>query len=255
MPDKHFPIFLIGGGWRPEAFIHTYGPFVDAATMNKNTKILLVLASSGDADNEELVKKFQIPFQTLSVSSEEITAIFVSKSKPLTKDALISVKPTGIFVCGGTTPLYQEALCIEKSWLDYLKAEQLPYCGFSAGASIAADRAIVGGWKLGGEGLNNPIVDPEVAEGLECLTVRTGLGLIPYSIDVHCGQWGTITRLMHAINQGMVEFGWAIDEDTMVQVEGNRLSVHGLGQAYRVKRQAKDKLQVEIFRSDSIIVQ
>jgi cyanophycinase len=255
MSDKNFPLFLIGGGWQPEAFIHTYGPFVEAASKNKNTKILLVLASKDEANKEELIKKFQIPFQTLSVMSDEITAIFVSKSEPLTKNILVSTKPTGIFICGGTTPLYQEALCIDKGWLDYLEDERLPYCGFSAGASIAADKAIVGGWKLCGDGQNNPIIDPEVAEDLECLTVRNGLGLLPFSIDVHCGQWGTITRLIHTVNQGMVESGWAIDEDTMLKVDGNRLSVHGFGQTYRVKRQAKDKLIVEVFTSGCSITQ
>ena len=57
-----------------------------------------------------------------------------------------------------------------------------PYAGYSAGSAIAASRALIGGWLAPG---GHPVVDREVAEELDGLTVRDGLGLVPFSVDVH----------------------------------------------------------------------
>jgi cyanophycinase len=185
------------------------------------------------------------------VSSQEISPVFVSATQLLTEKIIAQSDPTGIFVCGGLTPLYQEALCTDQGWLHYVRTRQIPYGGFSAGAAIAAERAIVGGWKVRENQQEIAILDADLAEDLEFLDVRTGLGLIPFAIDVHGSQWGTLTRLIHAIDQEMVSSGWAVDEDTMLHVVKNTITVFGLGQAYHVQRHAKGKLQVEIFRDGS----
>ena len=39
---------------------------------------------------------------------------------------------------------------------------------------------------------------------------------------------------MHAVRSGAVTSGWAIDEDTMIEVTGDTVTAHGLGCAYRV---------------------
>lgn len=56
----------------------------------------------------------------------------------------------GIFVGGGLTPAYRDALesCFPR--LRDLVSSGVPYAGFSAGAAVAADRAIVGGHRIGG---------------------------------------------------------------------------------------------------------
>ena len=56
MPVTPYPsgLFLIGGGWRPEAFSQTYGPFVEAASREGRRKILLVIADEGGMPLEEL---------------------------------------------------------------------------------------------------------------------------------------------------------------------------------------------------------
>lgn len=37
--------------------------------------------------------------------------------------------------------------------------------------------------------------------------MRPGLGLVPFAVDVHASQHGTPTRLMHAIDAGLVQEG------------------------------------------------
>jgi cyanophycinase len=56
-----------------------------------------------------------------------------------------------LLVCGGLTPAYGEALAPAAAAVrDWLAAGDRPYAGFSAGAAVAADRAVVGGWLDGG---------------------------------------------------------------------------------------------------------
>ena len=130
----------------------------------------------------------------------------------------------GVFVGGGATPGYQEALAGWRAPAD------LPFAGFSAGAAVAAARAIVGGWRLGGR----DVCAEEAGEELEELAVRDGLALVPFAVDVHATQWGTLTRLVHAVRAGLVDEGWAIDEGTVLVVDDGAVRVEGLGSAYRV---------------------
>jgi hypothetical protein len=51
---------------------------------------------------------------------------------------------------------------------------------------------------------------------------RDGLGLGPFTVDVHAAQWGTLPRLIAAVDSGAVEHGVAIDENTAVNVDGTR---------------------------------
>ena len=81
----------------------------------------------------------------------------------------------------------------------------MPYLGFSAGAAIAAERALVGGWRIGGVAVS----PEEASEGLDELTVAPGIGLVDVAIDVHVAQWGTLSRLVAAVEAGLVEGGLA----------------------------------------------
>ena len=98
---------------------------------------------------------------------------------------------------------------------------------------MASARAIVGGWRLG----EQAVCAEEAGEDLDQLEVRDGLGLVPFAVDVHATQWGTLTRLVHAVVRGLVPEGWAIDEGTVLIVDDGRMRVEGLGGAYRAAQQ------------------
>ena len=241
-------LFMIGGGWRLEAFPLTYGPFVRAATRDSRCRIALLIVLEPGDDPDEWIAQFRSPFESLSMTSDQLPTFVLTRDHPLDISAVAATKPTGIFVCGGLTPLYQELLCTDTAFRDYLFSNRLPYGGFSAGSSIAANRAVVGGWKLPDSLGGLTIVDEEVSENLDELTVRPGLGLVPFAIDVHCGTWGTLTRLINAVAHGMVESGWGIDEDTMLEIHDGALIVHGLGRAYRVNAHGTGEVIVTAFR-------
>jgi cyanophycinase len=132
-----------------------------------------------------------------------------------------------VYVAGGLTPLYAELL------KDFRVPAGAVYAGFSAGAAIAAEHAIVGGWRAGRDG--SAVCPEDTGEDLDGVAVVTGLGLVPYAIDIHAAQWGTLGRLIHAVQCGLVSEGWALDEGAvLVDAE-----VHGPGAAWHVARDGR----------------
>jgi cyanophycinase len=131
----------------------------------------------------------------------------------------------GVFVAGGLTPAYQDALA------GWSPPGGVHYCGFSAGAAVAARRAIVGGWLHDGR----PVLDEDFGEELGEIEVRDGLGLVDATVDVHAAQWGTLTRLVAAVDAGLVAGGVAIDEGTVLICDGDDRRVEGLGQVWEVR--------------------
>lgn len=244
------PVFLLGGGWNEAGFGQTYGRFLHAATRNSVRRIAIIVAEEPDVDPQERFVGSRGVFEMLGAQPDDAYGIFVSADKPLAVDDLATHQPTGIFVCGGLTPAYQAAICQDLTWLDYLRFHDLPYAGFSAGAAIAASTAIVGGWQIALGDRTLAIAAEETGEDLDLLATRQGLGLVPFAVDVHASQWGTLTRLVHSVAQGRVVEGWAIDEDTMLQVDGLGVQVYGLGSAYHVVRGVDGGLKVTIAVED-----
>ncbi len=135
-----------------------------------------------------------------------------------------------LVIGGGLTPAYLAAVDPLMEEIRLLVADGLPYLGFSAGAMIAADRAIIGGWLLDG----TPVCPEETSEDLVELTIEEGLGLVDLAIDVHAAQWGTLGRLVAATEAGLLPGGVAIDERTALVVSDDSLRVVGAGHVWQV---------------------
>jgi cyanophycinase len=237
---EHGPVYLIGGGWVEESFPRTYGRFAAAAGRDGRARIACVLLDEPDRD--AYFARSVAAFAAVGV--DDIYPVFVSAARPLRRDDLDGAN--GVLVGGGLTPAYHDAIVPEAgTWLSWLRERGIPYVGFSAGAMIASERGIIGGWKLRRGDGELVICSEDVSEDEELLDVRPGLGLVPFAVDVHASQYGTPTRLLHAVASGAVAEGWAVDEDTMLACEDGRITVHGLGSAYRVRRDG-ERLAVEI---------
>lgn len=245
-------IFLIGGGWNAETFPETFGRFISSATRNGERRIAIVLAEEPGEDPHALFLRFFEVFEILGLNLSEAFEVVVSKENFLTREKLGAINPTGIFVCGGLTPAYFDSLCIDKNWTEFLSENEIPYCGFSAGASIVSRKAIIGGWRREIEKKVVQIADENAGEDLDLLEVRNGLGFTDFSVDVHATQWGTLSRLIHAVDAKLCGEGFAIDENTMLEMHENEISIYGASSAYRVRR-AGNNLQIEIFQSGNIV--
>ncbi len=246
------PVFLIGGGWRAETFPQTYGRFLHAAAQNGKRRIAIIVAEEPDADSREHFLRFRGAFESIGLKIKDTSEIIVSAENPLTTEELKQIRPTGIFVCGGLTPAYHGALCRDKSWLDYLFENKIPYCGFSAGASVAAKNAIIGGWQRTIDDKTVEIADENAGEDLDFLDVRNGLDLVSFAVDAHATQWGTLSRLVHTIYAKFADEGFAIDENTMLEISRNEIFIHGAGNVYRVRR-SENYSAIDIFQAGNHI--
>jgi len=98
------------------------------------------------------------------------------------------------------------------------------------------------------------VEDAATKTRIDALTVRPGLGLVPFLVDVHAAQWGTLNRVMHAVltRTGPAE-GWAIDEHTTLETtDGVPVAVHGTGAAARVRRATAETVEITIHVSGPI---
>jgi cyanophycinase len=129
----------------------------------------------------------------------------------------------------------------------WLVRRHRPYAGFSAGAAVAASRAVVGGWLAGGV----PVCPEEAGEDLEQVSVVDGLGLVPFSVDVHCAQWGTLPRLLSALAHVPGGTGVGLDENTLLTVAGSTATVTGTGHAWLVTSDA-DGARVRALRHGEV---
>jgi cyanophycinase len=178
------------------------------------------------------------------------TVVVVSPDRPPAAADLAGA--AGVYVAGGLTPAYRDVLVAAAGppWLSAARAAGLVYGGFSAGAAIAPVRALVGGYRRAVRGRWIEVCPEDCGEDLDPVTVLPGLGLVPFAVDVHAAQWGTLNRLVHAVGAGTaagtVDEGWAIDEHTALEVDGDTVRVHGRGAATRVRR-AGDRVELAAY--------
>jgi cyanophycinase len=222
-------IHLVGGGWRA-AGDDVLGVFLEEAAgraagsgrMVPRIGVLLVVPEDAEGDPAE----FAAPFAAVAPAQPVVTAI--AEGEEFTSAVLSDID--GLVVGGGLTPAYLAAIHPLIDEIRLLVGDGLPYLGYSAGAMIAADRAIVGGWKMDGV----PVCPAETAEDLDEVTIAEGIGLVDLAVDVHAAQWGTLGRLVAATEGGLVEGGVAIDEGTVLIVNDDGLRIAGAGNVWRV---------------------
>lgn len=227
-------VHLIGGGRDSALGAALLAPFVsdalEVAAGDPVIAMLLVL----EADDTAGVERFGDLLTGAGAPAGSIRPLIVIEGERLAPEALDGID--GLFVGGGLTPAYLDAVRDAIQRIRDRVHSGMPYAGFSAGAAIASAHALVGGYLVDGV-----VVCPEDAgEELDEVDVRPGLGLVPFSVDVHAAQWGTLSRLCAAVAAGRSAGGYAIDEHTSLVAEPGEaqpLRVQGAGRAWRVEPQ------------------
>jgi cyanophycinase len=231
-------IFLVGGGRDEAAAADMYGPFLGVCASSRPT-IACVIMDAGDG--QEVFDRFA----SLLIAAGDCEPMSVLAPPDRDFDMAALQGADAMLVCGGLTPSYAAALTPAAGAIREWLVAGRPYAGFSAGSAIAADRAMVGGWLLDGV----PVCHEDCAEDLEELTVVDGLGLVPFAVDVHCAQWGTLPRLVAAVCSGSVPAGIGLDENTMLSIRADAASVAGLGAAWVVTPSGQGSAAVRMVRS------
>jgi cyanophycinase len=227
----------VGGGRDLAPTAEVFRPFVSEALARSRGAdpviVLLLVLEPDDVVGEQrftaLVVAAGAPVDAVRVARVTEGAVFAPS---------VLAGAHGVVVGGGLTPAYLDAMMPLAAHLRRAVAEGMPYLGFSAGAAIAPARALVGGHRLGGV----PVSPEDAAEELDELTVRPGLGLVDFGVDVHAAQWGTVARLVAAVDAGLLESGVAIDEYTALC--GSR--VHGAGRVWRAAAAADGGVAVTL---------
>lgn len=225
---------LVGGGRSERALAPLFSRFVEDAAEHRSARkraprihALLVLEQGVDEAIARVSRQLHLAGADVVIHAIVEGEIF--------EDAALE-RADGIFVGGGLTPAYHRAFAGVAAGVRERVFGGMAYLGFSAGAAIASERALIGGYRLGGAA----VCDEDAGEELDEVTVVAGLGLVPFSIDVHASQWGTVSRLIAAAADGIIESGFAIDEHTAVSCRaGDRAhaaSIDGEGAAWHVSR-------------------
>jgi cyanophycinase len=229
VPNK--TIVLIGGGWDEPS---VYAPFVAAAgvaadgrsTAGAGPTIACVVLDEGDG--AEYAERFGAVLTGLAACRPRAVLITPGESFDVARLA----GADGLLIGGGLTPAYARSLAPAAPAIRAWLGAGRPYAGFSAGAAVAAGRAIVGGYRHNGRA----VCPADAGEDLDELTVADGLGLTTHAVDVHAAQWGTLGRLAAAVRSGLVGSGIAIDENTALVIDAAGSSVMGSGAAHVITR-------------------
>lgn len=223
-------IHLVGGGRADDYAGDVYESFIaEAATRaaavgRELPRIGVVLVGGEDA--AAAAASYSNQLLRTAACEPVISSLAVGESLP----AVALTDIDALLIGGGHTPSYLEAVAAVTGEIRLLVSDGLPYLGFSAGAMIAADRAIIGGYQIGGV----DVAPEETGEDLDEVTIVEGLGLVDLAIDVHAAQWGTLSRLVAATEAGLVDGGVAIDEFTVLIVGEGELRVEGSGSVWKV---------------------
>ncbi|UJP11412.1 Type 1 glutamine amidotransferase-like domain-containing protein [Microbacterium sp. KUDC0406] len=219
-------VHLVGGGFGRAAF----APFTAealAAAPDRTTPVVVVVTvreDGGTGHARDLIDAVTAD----GAASLDIRLVAVAETDRVDPAMFDGVH--AIVIGGGLTPAYHSALEPSFDRIRTAVGNGTPYLGFSAGAMIAAERAILGGWRIGGV----PVVPEDTAEDLEEVTVVPGIGLVDVSVDVHVAQWGTLARLIAATEAGATDGGVGIDESTALIAGADGLRIAGEGSVWRV---------------------
>jgi cyanophycinase len=232
-------IHLLGGGWADDESRWT-GRFVDEARERAGgpPTIAVVLWADDEAEGARWHDDYRDDLTKLGAGTVKIVQLTAERT----------LLPTdlggadGIFVGGGLTPGYHAAVMPAADTIRGLVSTGVPYAGFSAGAMIAGDVALLGGWRIGGVA-----VAPEKnGEGLDEVALDAGLGLVDLVVDVHCAQYGNLSRAVAIVHAGLTDRVVAIDENTSLIVGVGGLQVAGEGSVWTADRDG-DRVSIGVL--------
>ncbi len=216
-------IHLIGGGWDEAFTAALYGPFLETAGRTPTVACVVLDEGAGAAEFRRWATVLE------RVAPCQPAPVLVPLGGRLDVSALGDAD--GLLVCGGLTPAYAAALAPSAAELRaWLADGDRPYAGFSAGAAVVGSSALVGGWRSAGR----PVCPEDAGEDLDDVSVVAGLGLLDVLVDVHCAQWGTLPRLIVAVEQARRRTGFGIDENTALQIVDGVGTVAGAGAVRQV---------------------
>jgi cyanophycinase len=209
-------VFLVGGGVEPTHGAGLLAPFVGEAAAraegDRPRLALLLLERNGSYE------RFLPDYQDAFGKQVDGLPVRLQTGQLLDADTVeAAAGADGIVVGGGWTPGYHAALTGADGLGGAIRdavASGTPYAGFSAGAMVAGENALLGGYLVDGR----EVCEDGCSEGLDEVTVRPGLGLVAFTADVHITAAGTLGRAVDLVTSGLAATSVGVDEDTCLTV-------------------------------------
>lgn len=225
-------VHLIGGGATTNADAPLYAPFVAEAALRAGragrARPRIAVISLHPEAEEKAAALGELLSEAGTGPAIEMHLTAGRPGEPIGLGAIADVD--GIAVGGGVVEDVRAGLEPVFGELRRLVADGVPYLGVSAGAMIAAEGSLGGGSRIGGV-----VVSPEEpGEAGEELEIEAGIGLLDVAIEVHVAQRGMLSRLVAAVESGLVAGGLGVDERTALIVGDGGLRVEGTGSVWRV---------------------
>ena len=229
-------LFLVGGGpCENLSDVHdAYAASVGVRARGRSPKVAYI--SAGTAEQvAQFVEAYTAPLRS-RLPDCEIVSINLLPHVP-GPDGAASVDPTewpeslagldGVIVGGGHTPSYLAGLAPRRDELARLVRGDVPYIGYSAGASVTSRHALIGGWQVNGRAVGAQ----QWAEGLDEVSVVDGLGMITPTIGTHADVALNDGLLTGIVEAGLTRTAVGIDEDTCLVVDPvtGRTAHYGVG--------------------------
>ena len=229
-------IYLAGAGPDSAGFPDVFDRFAADASRRtgpeRPARIAVAVHGTG-AGAQDLLAAYTQPLQARITC--EIAPVLLEAGVPA--DPAVFDCVDALVVGGGLTPAYWSGLHQAAPAIRRLVTAGAPYLGFSAGAMVAAGRALIGGFRINGV----EVCGEECSEGLDSLDLRDGFGLTPFTVDVHAAQAGTLSRAVGVVAARLVERAVAIDEGTALVLEAagaQDYGVIGRGNCWDVRNQS-----------------
>jgi cyanophycinase len=226
-------IILVGGGpdtvTTPVVFDRFVTEVRRRAGGNRPPRIAVVLFDR-EGSSEYFLPAYLDPLQSRMPC--QVVPILLRSGEPADPASFDDVD--AIVVGGGPTPEYLAGLRGSAAAIRTAAAAGVPYLGFSAGAMIAPQTALTGGYRIRGI----EVCAEECSEGLDEVEIRDGLGLVPFAVDVHAAQAGTLSRAVGAVAAGLVDRAVAVDENTALvlrHADLEDLEVIGAGNCWTIR--------------------
>ncbi|WP_022888393.1 Type 1 glutamine amidotransferase-like domain-containing protein [Agromyces italicus] len=222
-------VHLIGGGALTLADAPLYAPFVGEAAARaraagRRRPRIAVISIHPEAD-----ERAGMLVAVLAEAGEFEPWVTALPGRQLVAPTALA-EVDGIAVGGGIVEHVRAGLEPVFGELRRQVAGGVPYLGVSAGAMVAAEGALGGGARI--DGVQLAPEDP-AGPAVE-FEIEPGIGLVDVAIDAHVAQRGTLSRLVAAVESGLVEGALGIDERTALIVGEGGLRVEGSGSVWRV---------------------
>src|SRR4051812_28932357 len=164
-------IFLWGGGWSPDGDPELVAPFLAEAAQRAAgsgrmiPRVGFLLVREDDPESI-YASRFPASFEAVAACEPVVALLTVPGTGAAVFGSEVLNDIDALVIGGGMTPDYLAAIDPIMEEIRLLVADGLPYLGFSAGAMIAADRAVIGGYRIDGV----QVCPEETGEDLEEVT-------------------------------------------------------------------------------------